>query len=101
METRNVTITLEKAIELFHSKDESLREITLQSFTEDELVYHFKSITTFKMACEALGLNYDAISSIAENIATVSKASAAIFKLNIIRKALHLHNNLCLTYFYM
>ena len=98
METRNVTITLEKAIELFHCKDESLREIALQAFDKDELTYNFKSITTFKMACEALGLNYDAISSIAENIATVSKASAAMFKLNIIRKALHLHNNLCLTY---
>ena len=58
METRNVTITLEKAIELFHSEDESLEEIALQAFTEDELMYPFKSITTFKMACEALGLNY-------------------------------------------
>lgn len=94
METRNVTIPLEKAIELFHSEDASLKEIALQAFTEDELIYHFKSITTFKMACEALGLNYDAISSIAENIATVSRASAAMFKLNIIRKALNLGQDL-------
>lgn len=47
----------------------------------------FKDITTFEKACEVLGLNYD---DMARKIATISKVSAAMFKLNIIRKALNL-----------
>lgn len=97
METRNVTITLEKAIELFHSEDESLEEIALQAFDKDELTYNFKSITTFKKACMALNLDYMLCLTDADNIATFSKASAAMFKLNIIKKALNLGKNLHLT----
>lgn len=94
---RNITITLEKAKEWYNSDNESLKKVALQAFSEDELACNFKNITTFKKACEALGLNYDATSFIAENIATVSKASAAMFKLNIIRKALNLSYDLHLT----
>ena len=54
----------------------------------------FKDITTFKKACEALKLDYNAMSITAKDIATVSKASAAMFKLNIIRKALNLGHNI-------
>ena len=57
----------------------------------------FKDITTFKKACEALKLDYNAMSITAKDIATVSKASAAMFKLNIIRKALNLGQDLHLT----
>lgn len=57
----------------------------------------FKEITTFKKACEALKLDYNAMSITAKDIATVSKASAAMFKLNIIRKALNLGQDLHLT----
>lgn len=94
---RTITITLEKARELYNSDNESLKEIALQAFDKNELACNFKNITTFKKACEALGLNHDAMSSIAENIATVSKASAAMFKLNIIKKALNLGHDLHLT----
>ena len=94
---RNITITLEKAREWYNSGNTSLKEVALQAFSKDELLPSFKDITTFKKACEALGLNYDAMSSIVENIATISKASAAMFKLNIIRKALNLGQDLHLT----
>ena len=94
---RNITITLEKAREWYSSGNTSLKEVALQAFSKDELLPSFKDITTFKKACEALGLNYDAMSSIVENIATISKASAAMFKLNIIRKALNLGQDLHLT----
>lgn len=94
---RNITITLEKAKEWYNSDNESLKEIALQAFDKDELACNFKNITTFKKACEALGLNHDAMSSIAENIATVSKASAAMFKLNIIRIVLNFGQGLHLT----
>lgn len=97
MKERNVTVTLNKAKEWFNSGNATLREIALQAFDKDELTYNFKNITTFKKACEALGLNYDDMFYITKNIATISKASAAMFKLNIIRKALNLDQDLHLT----
>ena len=60
MEKRNITVTLNKAKEWFNSGNEALKEIALQAFDKDELTYNFKNITTFKKACEALGLNYNA-----------------------------------------
>ena len=98
MEERNITITLNKAIEWYNSENATLKEIALQAFNKDELVvYNFKNITTFQKACEALGLNYGEMLHIKMNIATISKASAAMFKLNIIRKALNLNQDLHLT----
>lgn len=97
MEERIVTITLDKAKEWFNSGNATLKEIALQAFDKDELTYNFKNITTFKKACEALSLNYDAMFHITKNIATISKASAAMFKVNIIRKALNLGQDLHLT----
>lgn len=97
MKERNITVTLNKAKEWFNSGNATLREIALQAFDKDELTYNFKNITTFKKAWEALGLNYDDMFYITENIAIISKASAAMFKLNIIRKALNLGQDLHLT----
>lgn len=97
MKERNVTVTLEKAKEWFNSGNATLKEIALQAFGKEELVCNFKDITTFKKACEALGLNYDIISIVTKDVATFSRASAAMFKLNIIRKALNLGQDLHLT----
>lgn len=97
MENRNITVTLNKAKEWFNSGNATLKEIALQAFDKDELTYNFKNITTFKKACEALGLNYNGMFCITKNIAKISKASAAMFKLNIIRKALNLGQDLHLT----
>lgn len=97
MEERNITVTLDKAREWFNSENATLKEVALQAFNKDELVCNFKNITTFKEACKALGLNYDDMFYITKNIATISKASAAMFKLNIIRKALNLGQDLHLT----
>ena len=97
MKEKNITVTLNKAKEWFNSGNATLKEIALQAFTKDELIYNFKNITTFKKACEALGLNYDIIYIIAKDVATFSRASAAMFKLNIIRKALNLGQDLHLT----
>lgn len=92
-----IKVTLDEAREWYNSDNESLKEIALQAFDKDELTYNFKNITTFKEACEALGLNYDDMFYITKNIATISKASAAMFKLNIIRKALNLGQDFHLT----
>ena len=97
MKERNITVTLNKAKEWFNSGNATLKEVALQAFNKDELEYSFRDITSFKKACEALGLNYDDMFYITENIATISKASAAMFKLNIIRKALNLGQDLHLT----
>lgn len=97
MKERNVTVTLDKAKEWVNSGNATLKEIALQAFGKEELVCNFKDITTFKKACEALGLNYDIISIVTKDVATFSRASAAMFKLNIIRKALNLGQDLHLT----
>ena len=89
METRNITITLEKAIELYNSGNESLKDLALQAFSKEDLMNNFRDITTFKKACDVLGHNYDDIISKINSIAEISRASAAMFKLNIIRKALN------------
>lgn len=54
----------------------------------------FENITSFKVACDVLGLNCIDISIIIVNIARFSRASAAMLKLNIIRKALNLGQGL-------
>lgn len=94
METRNIEITLDKAREWYNSGNTTLKELALQIFNRDELLFNFKNITSFKEACNALNLNYNIISIIVKDVATYSRASAAMFKLNIIRKALNLGHNL-------
>ena len=97
MKETNATVTLEKAKEWYNSGNTTLKEIALQAFNKEELIYDFKDIKTLENACEALKLNYSIISIVAKDIATFSKASAAMFKLNIIRKALNLDQDLHLT----
>lgn len=97
MDTRNVAVTLEKAREWYNSENATLKEVALQAFKEEELKEVFKGITTFHDACDALGINYENAFYMAENIAKYSRASAAMFKLNIIRKALNLGQDLHLT----
>ena len=97
MKERNITVTLEKAKEWFNSGNATLKEIALQAFSEEELTWHYSQIKTLEDACKALGLNYDIISIVTKDVATFSRASAAMFKLNIIRKALNLGQDLHLT----
>lgn len=94
MEKRNVTVTLEKAKEWYNSNNESLKEIALQAFSRDEIMLDFENITSFKVACEAINLNYNDAIFIVNYTNKISKASAAMFKLNIIRKALNLGQSL-------
>lgn len=83
-----ITITLDQARSWFRSGNEELRELALQAFSKDALVGNFGDITTFEKACEVLGFHHYA--SGVDFIATMSVASAAMFKLNIIRRALNL-----------
>lgn len=87
METK-ITITLDQARSWFSSGNDELRELALQAFSKDALVGNFRDITTFEKACEVLGFHHYAPG--VDFIATMSIASAAMLKLNIIRRALNL-----------
>lgn len=98
METhKKIDVSLDEAKEWFNSGNATLKDIALKAFSKDELTYNFKYITTFKNACESLGFNYGDMVFKAKEISFVSKASAAMFKLNIVRKALNLGQDLHLT----
>ena len=101
MEERNITVTLEKAKEWFNSGNATLKEIALQAFSEEELTtFDFTKIKTFEDALTALGYKESTkvyIRNTINDISMYSKASAAMTKLNIIRKALNLGQDLHLT----
>ena len=94
---RNVSITLEKAQEWYNSGNDSLKEIALQAFNESELKFNFRNIKSLSDACSVLGLNYNEVLSESCYINRISKASAAMFNLNIIKKALNLGQELSFT----
>ena len=93
METRNVTLTLQKAKEFYNSGNAALEEIALQAFTKEELTTKYTDIKTFEGACKYLGLNMDFVNfdlCTMENIeGGLDYHLTAIYKMNIIRKALH------------
>lgn len=94
---RNVSITLEKAQEWYNSGNESLKEIALQAFNESELKFDFRNIKSLSDACSVLGLDYNVILSETCYMKSISRASAAMFNLNIIKKALNLGKELSFT----
>lgn len=98
MKERNITVTLEKAREWYNSDNETLKEIALQAFDKKELnTFDFTKIKTFKDACNTLNIDCKAVNYLVRVMAGISKASAAMFKLNIIRKALNLGHDIQLT----
>ena len=93
----NCFISVQQARIMYNSGNEALKEIACSTYAEKELVVDYKKITNFRKACDALYLNYDEIKEKADTIYNISKSSAAMFKLNIIRKALNLGKDLHLT----
>lgn len=96
MESRNITLTLEKAQEFYNSNNEALRKVALQAFTENELTVHkFTNIKTFEDACKALNLDITDVKIDIQYIkdsyfeVNVSNHLIAIYKLDVIRKALN------------
>lgn len=89
MESRNITLTLEKAKEWYNSSSADLREAALQAYTEDELeIPEWQNIKTFEDACRALNINGIFEHSI-NTPEEIIKHRRAIQKLDIIRKALN------------
>ena len=97
MKTRNLKINIETARNWYYNGNATLKAMALQAFSAEELEYNFRSIKTFKDACNALKLDYGTLKIYVDTIAKYSKASAAMFKLGIIRKALNLGQDLHLT----
>ena len=98
MKERNITVTLEKAKEWFNSGNATLKEIALQAFDKEELTaFDFTRIKTFEDACNTLSIDCKTANYLVRVMAEISKASVAMFKLNIIRRALNLGQDLHLT----
>ena len=91
METRNVTLTLEKAKEFYNSDNAALKEVALQAFTKEELtIPKWQNIKTFKDALHALGM-YRIFDQYPSNIRERAYFNHidAISKIDIICKALN------------
>ena len=90
-----IKLTLDEAKELYKSNNEKLRELALKVFSENALdPPSFTKIKSFEDAMTVLGMSIDDENSIVNTLKERSKAMAAMYKLNIIRKALNLGQNL-------
>lgn len=97
MESRNVTLTLEKAKEFYNSGNTALKEVALQAFTKDEILSRkFSDIKNFEDACYELAMHpYTVINQDIRAIEesgiedSMKRHLIAIYKLDIIRKALN------------
>ena len=94
METRNVTLTLQRAKEFYNSGNAALKEVAMQAFTQEELTSpEYTDIKTFEDACNALGLYKREVEFDLNNLAGMEgglgEHLTAIYKLDIIRKALN------------
>lgn len=97
-EKTTLEVTLDEARKWYYDGNESLREISLRCFTRNELeVPSISEIKTFTDAIQALGLDKDEIQQTVRVIEKTSKASAAMFKLSIVRKALNVGQDLHIT----
>lgn len=88
-----------KAKEWFNSENATLKELALQAFSE-LTTFDFTKIKTFEDALTALEYKESTkvyIRNTINDISMYSRASAAMSKLNIIRKALNLGQDLHLT----
>ena len=94
MKESNVRISIDDTIEMYHSGNEKFKKIALDAFGEIELNYNFRLVKTLEDACNALDLDYKCVVKEADSIANFSKSSAAMFKLNIVKKALNLNRDL-------
>lgn len=97
MKTTNIKIDFQSAKDWHSREDKTLKEPALKAFTVKELAKDFRSIKTFEDACKVLDMDYARLKAYIDISSLYSHASAAMFKLNIIRKALNLGTDLHLT----
>lgn len=97
MKTKNIKIDFQSAKDWHSREDKTLKEPALKAFTVKELAKDFRSIKTFEDACKVLDMDYARLKAYIDISSLYSHASAAMFKLNIIRKVLNLGTDLHLT----
>lgn len=99
MEYKNGTahIPLDVAKIMYKTDNEELKKLALEAYNEKELIDNFRQILSFADACDALDIHYSNALKILEEMEIASMASSAMFKLNIIRKALNIKYELSLT----
>ena len=91
-------VTLDEARELYNSHNKTLKELALKCFSGNELkLPSFSEIKTFEDAVNVLNLDIDDVYMTINRLEKISKTSAAMFKLNIIKNALNLNYELYLT----
>ena len=92
---KNMIVTIDEAREMYNSGNKTLKDLALKVFSEDELNQStYSEIKTFEDAVTVLGMSIDDENSIVNTLKKRSKAMAAMYKLNIIRKALNLGQNI-------
>ena len=92
---KNMIVTIDEAREMYYSDNKALKDLALKVFSEDELNQStYSGIKTFEDAVTVLGMSIDDENSIVNTLKERSKAMAAMYKLNIIRKALNLGQNI-------
>ena len=100
METRNISLTIEKASltiekakEFYNSGNAALKEIALQAYTKEELTNpEYTNIKTFEGACRSIGIVYRSdcdLNYLSRVEGNLGKHLTAIYKIDIIRKALN------------
>lgn len=99
---RNISIDLETAKIWYHGNNLTLKKLALQAFNKAELnPFDFTTITSFNEALLSLypfdSKEYEKAINTLLSLKTISKASAAMFMLNIIRKVLNTGYDLHLT----
>lgn len=88
-------VTLDEARELYNSHNKTLKELALKAFTEKELkTQSFSTIKTFEDGVKFLRMDVDEANAIVNILKDTSKATAAMYKLNIVRKAFNLGQDL-------
>ena len=93
-----INVTLDEAREWYNSGNETLKELALKCFPLIKLNTHnFENIKAFEDAVNELGKDIEHENFIVNVLEHQSKASAAMYKLNIVRKALNLEQDLHLT----
>lgn len=97
MKESYVKLSIDDAIEMYHSGNEKFKKIALDAFGEIKFNYNFRLVKRLEDACNALDLDYKCVVKEADSIANFSKSSAAMFKLNIVKKALNLNQDLHFT----
>ena len=95
---KTLDISIDMAREWYNGSNEVLRKLALECYSVEELkVVSFEEIKTFEDAVNVLNLDIDDVYMTINRLEKISKASAAMFKLNIIRKALNSGQDMNLT----